>query len=213
MKTRRHRSSGLSVLEVLLVVATVGLLAAVFLPRMAAHRVRCSPIGCTSNLKQIGLACRLWSNDNSDEFPWVSTNAAGSRAFANSPQVFQHFAALSNELVTPMVLVCPTDTQRIKARNFTQLSNTNLSYFVALDADESKPQRLLSGDRNITGGTLSNNFLRRLTPTSNAGWTTEMHNNAGHIGLSDGSVEQVTALGLKKLLQAQDLPVIRLAIP
>jgi len=40
-----------------------------------------------------------------------------------------------------------------------------------------------------------------------------LHNNEGNLGLSDGSVQQVTSTGLLKQLQAQDLPVIRLAIP
>ena len=102
----------------------------------------------------------MWSNDNECLFPQVSTNSAGSLAWANSPQVFRHFQVMSNELVTPKILLCPLDSKRTKATDFTNFSNANLSYFIALDADESKPHRLLSGDRNLTGGTLSNGFLR-----------------------------------------------------
>ena len=209
----RSGCRGLSLLEVMLVVATIALLAAVVLPRLARTHGRSSRIGCTSNLKQIGLACRLWANDNNDEFPWALTNAAGSRAYVNSPQVFQHFAIMSNELVSPRILTCPNDTKRKKAPVFATLSNLNLSYLVALDADESKPERLLSGDRNITGGTLSNGFLRLLPTNAVAGWTTELHNNAGNIGFSDGSVQQAMPVGLRKFLQTQDRPIIRLAIP
>jgi prepilin-type processing-associated H-X9-DG protein len=72
---------------------------------------------------------------------------------------------------------------------------------------------LLSGDRNITGGTLNNGFLRILKTNTLAGWTTEMHNRAGNIGLADGSVQQVTDRGLQQQLEASALPLIRLAIP
>ena len=214
MRTCSRRTNGWTLIEILVVIAIVAVLASVLLPAMhPGHNRSRTRISCVSNLKQIGLSCRLWANDNGGEFPWVSTNAAGSRAFVNSPQVFLHFTALSNELVISKVLVCPNDLQRIKTGNWSELSNSNLSYFIALDADESKPQRLLSGDRNITGGTLSNGFLRVLTPQTDVGWTTALHNNAGNIGLSDGSVQQVTPAGLRKQLQAQDLPVIRLAVP
>ena len=215
MRTSNWRTNGLTLVEFLVVIVIIAMFASIILPGLARskHRGNSPSRACAVNLKQIGLACRLWANDNGDEFPWVSTNAAGSRAFVNSPQVFLHFAAMSNELVTPKILVCPSDTNRTKADDFAHLSNANLSYFVALDADESKAQRLLSGDRNITGGTLSNGFLRVLTPQTDAGWTTALHNNAGNIGLSDGSVQQVIPATLRKQLQAQDLPVIRLAVP
>ena len=213
MRIKPQRAGGLTVVEVLLVIATVVLVAAVLLPRLERSHPRSSRIGCTSNLKQVGLSFRLWSNDNNDQFPQVSTNSASSLAWANSPQVFRHFQSLSNELVTPKVLVCPLDKKRKQASDFVNFSNANLSYFVALDADESKPQRLLSGDRNITGGTLSNGFLRTVTSNTLAGWTTELHNRAGNVGLSDGSTTQTTEKSLQRQLELGDLPVIRLAIP
>ena len=212
MRAKPQRARGLTVVEVLLVIATVVLVAAVLLPMLA--KPKGSPrIPCVSNLKQVGLAFRLWSNDNNDQFPQVSTNVASSLAWANSPQVFRHFQAMSNELVTPKVLICPSDEKRTKASDFVNFSNANLSYFIALDADESKPQRLLSGDRNITGGTLSNGFLRILTSNTLAGWTTTLHNKSGNLGLSDGSTMQASEKYLHRQLELGDLPTVRLAIP
>lgn len=158
---RTHGKRGLSLVEVLLVIATVVLVAAIFLPRLARRNVRSSRISCTSQLKQIGLAFRLFSNDHNDQFPFaVSNELGGTFTFANSPQVFRHYEAMSNELVTPKVLICSTDSGKLRATDFlTPLANSNISYFVGLGADESKPQRILSGDRNITGGTLSNGFF------------------------------------------------------
>lgn len=158
MKTRTHSRSGLTVVEALIVVVMLVFLAAVLLPalnRPHSHR----RIPCMSNLKQITLSFRLFSNDHGDNLPFaVPVAEGGTMEFTNSPNVFLHFQALSNELVTPKVLVCSTDTNRQRASDFLLSgtsssfnSNTNLSYFVALDGDESKPERLLSGDRNITG--------------------------------------------------------------
>lgn len=222
MKTKTSRRNGLSIVEVFLVVATVILLTAFLLP--SALRRRSNPnaprIHCVSNLKQIGLASRLYANDHGDQFPWmVSTNfdpasTSGSREFTISPQVFRHFQVMSNELVTPKVLACSSDTKRTKANDFANFSNANLSYFVGFEAREDNPQSILSGDRNVTGGTLSNGFLRVFTGTSPAaGWTSEIHSNAGNIGLGDGSVQQVTTVGLQKQIAANTNAFLRLAIP
>ena len=217
MKTRAHRRHGLTLPEVLLVVATVALLILFLLPSLARTHVRRSRVGCTSQLQCIGLAFRLFSNDHNDKFVFaVSAAENGSKEFVNTPQVFRHFQALSNELVTPRILVCNSDADRPGAVDFLGgfNSNTQLSYFVGLDADESKPERILSGDRNIEGGTLSNGFLRLLQPTSKAGWSRAMHHNQGNVALADGNAMQMNAARLRQQLATNSaLSIIRLAIP
>ena len=217
MKLQTHSLLGpraFTLIEALVLVAMLAIVFSLIPCATPSAKARARRVSCINNLKQVGLAFNLYANDHGQQFPWtLPLTSTGTLEFADSPQVFKHFAAITNELITPKVLACPSDTQRIKATNFTRLSNTNLSYFIALDADESKPQRLLSGDRNITGGILSNSFLRLLPKNAAAGWTTELHNKVGNIGLADGSVQQVTPVGLRKQLQAQDRPVIRLAIP
>jgi prepilin-type processing-associated H-X9-DG protein len=213
MKTKPHRENGRSLFEVFIVLATIVLLAIFFMPTAPRSKVRAKRIICTSNLKQLGISYRLWSGDHGDQYPFASTNTESSLAFASSPQVFRHYAIMSNELSTPKILVCPTDVKKTKAIDFVSFSNTNISYFVGLDAIETDPQRFLSGDRNITGGILSNGFMRFLTPTSAVGWTAKMHGNVGNIGLADGSVQQVNLSRLQTHLQIQTQLVVRLAIP
>jgi type II secretory pathway pseudopilin PulG len=213
MKTILQRTRGFTLVEILVVVVTILLLLFVMIPALTRTTGQHKRVACVNNLKQIGLAARLWSSDGPQgEFPWLA-RSGGSRTFVNSPQVFQHFAIMSNELVTPKILACSLDLKRSRATNFTNFSNTNLSYFVGLDADETKPERLLSGDRNITGGVFTNGFLRLLKTNSPAGWTKEMHDYGGNVGLSDGSVRQMMAQQLQWQLQSNTLPLIRLAIP
>jgi hypothetical protein len=215
MSTGLQNQRGLSLVEVAFVIATVFLVGMVLLPRTTGCKGRSQRIACTSTLKQVGLAYRLYANDHSNQFPFaVSNELGGSLAFANTPEVFRHYEALSNELVTPGVLICNLDRGRVRRDNFdTGLSNKNVSYFAGLDAHEEQPQSILSGDRNITGGRLTNGFLRLITPKDTLGWTKDLHNQEGNIGLGDGSVQQVTRARLEKQVQAQPLPVIRLAIP
>jgi prepilin-type processing-associated H-X9-DG protein len=171
---------GLTLPEVLLVIVTIGLLAIVFMPRKGP-RSKASRIACTSHLKQVGLAHRLYAQEHGDEF------------------VFK-------------VLVCPTDNQRRPAASFELLRNTNISYFVALDANEEKPHSLLSGDRHINGGPLKNGYLLTLTANSLPSWTPLMHTGSGNVGLADGSAQQLDTAGLRRATTQQPSP-FRLAIP
>jgi hypothetical protein len=71
-------------------------------------------------------------------------------------KVWDHYRAISNELNTPKVLACTSDGAKNKATSFINgqpnwMANSRdfISYFVGTDADETKPQTILSGDRNI----------------------------------------------------------------
>ena len=222
MKTKStiKTESALTLLEVIVVIFIVVLLAGLLLPALTRPRGTPAPrINCISNLKQIGLAMRIWSNDHDDKFPWqIPAARTGTLEFAESPVVFLHFLAVQKELSSPKVLVCSTDAQRSKVTDFAQLNNEHLSYFAGLDAGESAPQSILSGDRNITGGVVATNGILRLDSQSAAGWGNDLHNNAGNLALGDGSAQQVNANSLRKQIQSAlltqtNLPVLRLAIP
>src|SRR5688572_2274242 len=179
------RQAGLTLVEGVVVLAILAVAGALYLSTLSRGIAPTRRISCTSHLKQTGLSHRLWANDHNDEFVFTSVAPDSSRPFVNSPQVFRHYQAMSNELVTPKLLHCPTDMARTAATDFTTLHNANLSYFVGLDAHEGDPAQILSGDRNITGGTWSGGFLRTLTPRTEVRWTTELHQHNGNLGLAD----------------------------
>ena len=213
LPSSRGRRVGFTLVEGLVVLAVLAVAAALYLPTHSRAHPRASRVSCINHLKQLGLAHRLWSNDHEGTFVFASDAPESSLRFVNSPQVFRHYQALSNELVTPKVLRCPNDLSRTAAPDFPQLLNTNLSYFVGLDAREDAPNSILSGDRNITGGTWSGGFLRTLTPRGEAGWTAEMHQFNGNVGLGDGSVSQFSTNGLRQHLARMTNAVVRLAVP
>jgi len=144
------------------------------------------------------------------------TNRGGTLEVAND--VWRTFQVMSNELSDPRILVCPADTKRVAAANFTNaFGNENISYFIGLDADENYPGMILSGDRNITNGQPLQNHVMTITAQTPFGWTSEMHNGQGNIGLADGSVQQVSSAAFQKtsadLLPPGTNAVIRLALP
>jgi hypothetical protein len=136
--------------------------------------------------------------------------------FTTGLNAWRHFQIMSNELSTPKVLFCPAETDRTRfiATNFTWLNNSNLSFFVSVDAsNETYPQTILSGDHNITNGIAVKNGLLELTTNQLAGWTSEMHDKVGNVGLADGSVQQVSITGLRTTVENTGLATNRLQMP
>jgi hypothetical protein len=90
---------------------------------------------CVNNLKQIGLAFRVWAGDHGNKYPFnVSTNAEGTSEFCViamdnfDSNVALHLQVMANELRTPKILICPKDSSKIPAANFDSLRAENVTY-------------------------------------------------------------------------------------
>jgi prepilin-type processing-associated H-X9-DG protein len=197
----------------LIIVAVLAIVAAMLLPALASAKRKSKRIQCVSNLKQDGIAFRIWEGDNGDKYPMaVSTNKNGTMEYVTDGNAFRHFQVMSNELSTPKILVCPADN-RTPAPNFIMLKNGNVSYFVGLDAEEIRPQMLLTGDRNVTNGLSPVRSVLELRPGSPAGWTENLHTGQGNVGLADGSVQQATITHLRQVINNSGDATNRIALP
>jgi len=191
---------GFTLVSLLVIIAVLAILAAMLLPTLAGAHDRARRIQCVNNLKQCGLAFRIWEGDNNDKMPMaVPIAKGGTQEFDTGAETFRHFQVMSNELSTPKILICPADT-RIVADDFNHLRNANVSYFVGLDANDQYPQRFLDGDRNLTGENAPENGIPKLTPGQHVSWTETIHVNQGNLGLADGSVQQYSNSGLQNAL-------------
>ena len=212
----RPNQSGFTLLELLGVISILFVLAVVILlPRHTVVRTRAPRINCVNNQKQVALAFKVWASDHNDKFPMSSSvTNGGTLELVTSGMTWVHFQVLSNELITPRLLICPSDKERIPAKGFSSnLSNTNISYFVGVDADETRPQMFLAGDRNIIGGALLPNRILSLTSNDAVRWDNRMHQGQGNVAFADGSVQQVTSSRLRAALLWSGAVSNRLALP
>src|SRR4029079_18438417 len=66
-------AKGFTLVELLVVIAIIAILAALLLPALAAAKNRARRTTCTSNLQQINLGIRLYSDDANDTAPSAQT--------------------------------------------------------------------------------------------------------------------------------------------
>jgi prepilin-type processing-associated H-X9-DG protein len=221
MKPRfsNQRNYALTLVEVLVVIVMLAVLAAMLLPTGPYAGRKANRINCVNNLKEIGLAYKLWAGDHNDKFPMqisiTDTNGGGTMELIAGTNAWINFAVISNELGTPKILWCSADEDHTYATNFTtDFNNSKISYFLNLDATDMYPQMIFSGDDNFEiGGVPVKSGLLQFSTNAPISWTAARHKFAGNIGLADGSVQQVTSSYLRHLVQQTGVATNRLAIP
>src|ERR1051325_9645039 len=94
---RLRKMGGLTAMDILVLIGTVALAFVVMSSATASNRGRSNSRNrCLNNLKQLGLAFRMWSNDNGDRFPWNVTNIT-----AGILEPYAYCLVTSNELNSP----------------------------------------------------------------------------------------------------------------
>jgi hypothetical protein len=220
--TPRHKSEAFTRFELIVVIVVAVVLLSMLIPTRRRACCKSSRISCINNLKEIGIAYRIWENDNGDRYPALQSMAKGgwSELLTNADQgslCWTNYAIMANDLgQSPKLLVCPSDERKPAVSFSNHFSNINLSYFAGVSADDNQPQSLLGGDRNLGPGTEPDpeyGFSQKsgrgndvaIPTNSKAGpvcWSLKMHSawnpaGGGNILLGDGSAQQVTTRGFR----------------
>jgi len=145
--SNRHYHQGLTLVEVLVVLSIISILIMMLLPMNHRHQQLASTQACLNNLRQIGVAFRIYAGDNSDRYPmnnYTKHHLTNSSESGDLPALYR---SLDINL-SPQLLICPSDLRR-SADSFLSLNNSNISYFVGTGASPGASTCILAGDRNI----------------------------------------------------------------
>lgn len=195
--TSIQRSGAFTLVEMLVVIAIIGLLAALLLPSFSQAKNRTKRIQCVSDLHQTGEAYHVFANDHNGKLPaQVSTNEGGASEFVAAGYLmpgpfyfgFRYIQPLAYALNNPSLLACPADLGRWPGTDFNQFSNTNLSYDVGVVADANDPRWILAADRGLPGNFRNGNESIRQVPGPRKAWI-GAHGHSGNILFADTHVE------------------------
>jgi prepilin-type N-terminal cleavage/methylation domain-containing protein len=115
MKNNFKAAEGFTLVEMLVVIAVIAILAALLLPTISTAKRKAQRIACTSNLRQINLGVRMYSDDSHDASP---SPVWGGLAATNAPSLYSGYKALMKNYVglngasssQDKLFQCPADT-------------------------------------------------------------------------------------------------------
>ena len=196
--TPTGKHNAFTLIELLVVIAIIAILAGLLLPSLAKAKAKAKQTVCLNDLRQMSLGFRVWANDHRDRYPWQLTST--NEGSLGSPDWTDHFRLCSNELGSPRILLCPTDKARRPGTNWANLDGAaNVSYFIGTKADDTKPQTIVGGDSNITGGGggVDPQWSIFLGTSIDAAWDKNLHALNGNLALADGSVQNTKTPALR----------------
>ncbi|MDR3460235.1 MAG: hypothetical protein P4N60_22635 [Verrucomicrobiae bacterium] len=219
----------MTLIELLVIIFVLALLASMIGVPTSTDKIRAKQLSCMNNLKQTGLAERVWAGDNHDKYPMeISTTNGGTMELVDGPDAWKTFLVMSNELGTPKVVFCPSDLQRTNASGFgPAFSAKNISYFIGADATVTNGNVPLFGDNNFlintspvkpglievkSGSSIAWDSTRHTDVKTHA-WFDENKKGGGNVVLGDALVVWLTNSNLLKQFTQTGLATNRLVIP
>ncbi len=206
--TLSQRRTALTRTDVIAITFVGFMLVALVLPHTMKRKSAAQRISCLNNLKETGNAYCIWAEDHGDRNPAEQTVAQGGWAdlLTNADQgaiCWTNYLIMANEFEGCLRPVTCTQDERHPPANFKTdfKNNSHVSYFVGVSANDTFPQSIQGGDRNLGYGpaayrgygyspetgkgndvAIQTNSLFK--PVS---WSSKMHSGAGNILLADGS--------------------------
>jgi prepilin-type N-terminal cleavage/methylation domain-containing protein/prepilin-type processing-associated H-X9-DG protein len=114
-----YESKGFTLVELLVVVAIIGILASVLLPALAKAQETAHRASCVNNLKQMGIILGMYATENREDLPPVDNHE--SRFMWDATVLYPEY------ITDASIAACPSDPEYNVKANFRLTVNTSLS--------------------------------------------------------------------------------------
>ena len=168
----KEGAQAFTLIEVLGVIAIIGILATLLLPVLARAKASSNRIKCVNNLAQIGKAFRGFADSNDNRFPWQLTPGGLKYQFGDEDpkctQAIFSLPAMKLEISGAKLLVSPCDGQAAPPNEMAQenwatydtktgrmIPCDAMSYYLIDGADMARPWTMLAATRNLSTGDLA----------------------------------------------------------
>ncbi len=213
------RQKGFTRIELFVVISAIVLLFMMVSLMPAKSNAKAYRMKCSSNLKQIAVAFKMYAGDNDGKFPWIPKSSGTD--FTNQLKVWQYFQIISNDLGSTKILLCPQEQEAERKQPACEFSNSiyglahpsnqnhSVSYFLGVYSSESLTNAILAGDSTVTTRInpqlYSSNGTNAVEVATNSIWSSAPmqanHEGYGVVALADGSVRQSRNAGLQAALR------------
>jgi prepilin-type N-terminal cleavage/methylation domain-containing protein/prepilin-type processing-associated H-X9-DG protein len=144
---RPLRAAGFTLIELMVVVAIIAILASILLPAIARSKEKGRQISCLNNMRQIGIAFRLYHGDADDVFP-----APGSKQrYGPQPEDWiwwQYGRNITNSSIAryldgfnPKIFTCPADRDAFDLQGKGPLPDSPYRYSYSLTSHDLQEER------------------------------------------------------------------------
>jgi prepilin-type N-terminal cleavage/methylation domain-containing protein len=111
VRVQPNRSHAFTLVELLVVIAVIGILAALLFPVLSAAKAKARRTTCLNNLRQINLGMRMYCDDSSDASPSTGGARFGTQAWSSYRKLMSNYVGVNGEpSARDKLFACPADT-------------------------------------------------------------------------------------------------------